>query len=103
MATADWESQGRHSAGDQRERERERLAAGAGSQSIYEHTVWGQQSESLLQKIILGNDEKGLLGDSHGLFSRGQEKQLDLTSGKYDDEGWIAVREIRKLFRKLQK
>lgn len=29
-------------------RERERLAAGAGSQSIYEHTVWGQQSESLL-------------------------------------------------------
>lgn len=42
-----------------------------------------------------------LFGDSPGLYSGGQEKQIDLTFGKCHSEGWLEGREAGKLLRKL--
>lgn len=53
--------------------------------------------ESLLWRVMKGR----LFGDSPGLYSGGQEKQIDLTFGKCHSEGWLEGREAGKLLRKL--
>lgn len=41
-----------------------------------------------------------LFGNSPGLYSQGQEKQIDLIFGKCHIEGWLEGREAGKLLQK---
>lgn len=81
---SDWEGQGRHWAGDRSEG----LAAGAGHRVPRSMVLW---------EMMKGR----LFGDSPGLYSRGQEKQIDLSFGKCHSEGWLEGREAGKLLQKL--
>ena len=59
-------------------------------------------SHRVPRSMMLWEMMKGsLFGDSPGLYSRGQEKQMDLSFRKCHSEGWLEGREAGKLLRKL--
>lgn len=92
---SDWESQGRHWAGDQSEGP----AAGAGHRAPRSTVFWGS-GQSPLWRMILGDEEREIVwGQSWTLFSRPREA-TDLSFGKCHSEGWLVGRETGNLLRK---